>query len=202
MKTTKEQALKDNKRDIEDMMLKHKQHEIIEHPWNSEPEVGDLIKALINIQSGRNVLEIGVFKGASYLTFADSCIEYTGIDIEDHREQVVKDKMELNAHKFILGDSLVVLKELKEDNEKFDLIFVDSIHTFEHCMAEFKICEGLIKNKGLIVFHDAVKFSGVAGVMDYIKSFPHFDVITLDTPDHPGRGGASGIAVVRCNYQK
>lgn len=172
---------------------------ITEHSWNSEPEVGDLLKSLINIQSCRNVLEIGVFKGASYYTFSDDCIEYTGIDIEDHREQIVKDKMQLNAHKFILGNSLEVLGELEE---KFDLIFIDSVHTFEHCMAEFKICEKLIKNKGLIVFHDAVKFIGVAAVIEYIKSFPHFDVITLDTPDHPGRGGASGIAVVRCNYQK
>lgn len=173
--------------------------DIEEHSWNSEPEVGDLIKSLINIQSCRNVLEIGVFKGASYFTFADDTIEYTGIDIEDHRDQIVKEKMELNAHKFILGNSLVVLRELEE---KFDLIFIDSVHTFEHCMAEFKICEGLIKNKGLMVFHDAVKFPGVAAVIDYIKGFKHFDVITLDTPDHPGRGGASGIAVVRCNYQK
>ena len=172
---------------------------IEQHSWNSEPEVGELIKSLINIQSCRNVLEIGVFKGASYNTFSDDCIQYTGIDIDDHREQIVKDKMELNAHEFILGNSLVILGELEE---KYDLIFIDSVHTFEHCMAEFKICEGLIRNKGLIVFHDAVKFSGVAGVIDYIKSFPHFDVITLDTPDHEGRGGASGIAVVRCNYQK
>lgn len=172
---------------------------IQQHSWNSEPEVGELLKALINIQSVRNVLEIGVFKGASYMAFADAAIEYTGIDIEDHREQVVKDKMELNAHKFILGNSLDVLKELEE---KFDLIFIDSVHEFDHCLAEFKLCERLIKNKGLVVFHDAVKFPGVAAVISYLKQFPHFDVITLDTPDHPGRGGASGIAIVRCNYQK
>lgn len=174
-------------------------NKITQHSWNSEPEVGDLIKSLINIQSVRNVLEVGVFKGASYYAFADDAIEYTGIDIEDHREQVVKDKMQQNAHKFILGDSLVVLRELEE---KFGLIFIDSVHTFEHCMAEFKICEGLIERGGLIVFHDAVKFPGVAAVINYIKSFKHFDVITLDTPDHEHRGGASGIAIVRCNYQK
>lgn len=169
------------------------------HSWNSEPEVAQLINALIKLHSCKNVLEVGVFKGATYCDIASYCDKYTGIDIEDHREDVTKEIMLIKKHNFILGDSLIELKKLKG---KFDLIFIDSVHEYTHCMAEFKICEGLINKKGgLMVFHDSKKFEGVAKVMEYIKSFPHFDVINLNTPDHAGRGGASGVSIVKCNYE-
>lgn len=168
--------------------------QVTAHSWNSEPEVGELIKSLINIHSCKEVLEVGVFKGATALSMLH--VGYTGIDIEDHREQIVVEAMK--DQKFILGNSLEVLKTLPEKH--YDLIFIDSVHEYEHCMAEFKLCERLIKNGGLLCFHDSLKFPGVAQVMRYIKSFPHFDILRLNTPDHEGRGGASGITVVRCNY--
>ncbi len=169
------------------------------HSWNSEPEVAQLINALIKLHSCNRILEVGVFKGATYFEIADNCEEYTGIDIQDHREEIVKKKMELRGHSFIVGDSL---KELKKIKGVFDLIFIDSVHEFEHCLNEFKICEGLINKKGgLMVFHDSKKFKGVADVMNYIKSFQHFDVINLNTPDHEWRGGASGVSIVKCNYE-
>jgi predicted O-methyltransferase YrrM len=167
---------------------------VTEHSWNSEPEVGELIKALINIHSCKEVLEVGVFKGATALSMLGA--NYTGIDIQDHREKAVTEAME--GHKFILGSSLEVLKTLPEKH--YDLIFIDSVHEYDHCMTEFKLCEGLIKKGGLMCFHDSLKFPGVAQVMRYIKSFEHFDIIRLDTPDHAGRGGASGLTIVRCNY--
>lgn len=172
--------------------------EIESHPWNSEPEVALLINALIDLHSCKRILEIGVFKGATYYGISGNEILYTGIDIEDHREESIKELMQLKGHQFIKGDSL---KELKKLNGGFDLIFIDSVHEYQHCLAEFKLCEPLIKKGGLMVFHDSKKFPGVRQVMDYIKSFPHFDVINLDTPDHPGRGGASGVSIVRCNYE-
>lgn len=167
---------------------------ITEHSWNSEPEVGELIKALINIHSCENVLEVGVFKGATSLSMMG--VNYTGIDIEDHREPEVKKAMK--PHKFILGSSLDIIPTFTE--KAFDLIFIDSVHEFDHCMAEFKLCERIIKPGGLMVFHDSLKFPGVAEVMQYIKRFAHFDVINLRTPDHEGRGGASGVSIVKCNY--
>lgn len=167
---------------------------VTEHSWNSEPEVGAVLAALIDIHQCKEVLEIGVFKGATALHLMKA--NYTGIDIEDFREEPVKAAMK--GHKFILGNSLEELKRLPE--KFYDLIFIDSVHEYEHCMSEFKACERLIKSGGLICFHDAAKFFGVKRVIDYIKMFNHFDVLVLNTPDHPGRGGASGLAIVKCNY--
>lgn len=172
--------------------------EIEKHPWNSEPEVAQLINVLIDLHSCKSVLEVGVFKGATYYDISENCIVYTGIDVQDHREKAVKEQMELRGHYFILGDSLEELKKLKG---RFDLIFIDSIHEYGHCLKEFKLCERLINKGGLVVFHDSLKFEGVKKVMEYIKSFSHFDVINLNTPDHEGRGGASGVSIVRCNYE-
>lgn len=158
------------------------------HIWNSEPEVGQLLSALIDIHQCNEVLEIGTFKGATAKYLMK--VNYTGIDIEDHREQEFKTVMA--GHKFIIGNSLDVLKTLTYKN--FDLIFIDSVHEFDHCMAEFKLCELLIKKGGLICFHDSVKFEGVKRVINYIKMFDHFDVITLNTP------ADNGLTIVKCNY--
>lgn len=168
--------------------------EITEHSWNSEPEVGKLIEALINIHSCENVLEIGVFKGATALSMMKAK-HYVGIDIEDYREEPVIEKM--RDHSFLMGDSLKILPQL---TGSFDLIFIDSVHEYDHCLREFKLCERLIKPGGLMCFHDAIKFPGVRKVIEYIASFDQFETIILNTPDHPHRGGASGIAIVKCNY--
>lgn len=163
---------------------------VTEHSWNSEPEVGNLIAALIDIHQCQQVLEIGVFKGATALSMMKA--NYTGIDIEDFREEIVKDQMAAQNHKFIIGDSLTELKKLPWRH--YDLIFLDTVHEFKHCMAEFKLCENLIKAGGLICFHDAVMWVGVKEVLSYIKSFSHFDVLVLNTPH------GEGLGIVRCNY--
>lgn len=161
---------------------------VTEHSWNSEPEVGQLIAALIDIQQCKEVLEIGVFKGATALSMMK--VNYTGIDNKDYREQIVIDQMK--DHKFILGDSLNELRKLPKSN--YDLIFIDSVHEYNHCLQEFKLCESLIKSGGLICFHDAVKWEGVARVMDYIRTFNHFEVLILTTPH------GEGFSIVKCNY--
>lgn len=171
--------------------------EIKRHPWNSEPEVYSLINSLIKLHKCKTLLEVGVFEGALYEGL-ESKIYYTGIDIADHRTELVKDMMKEDHCTFIVEDSLTALKKIKD---KFDIIFIDSVHEYHHCLAEFKMCERLISKGGLMVFHDSKKFLGVRQVMNYIKSFSHFDVINLDTPDHEGRGGASGVSIVRCNYE-
>lgn len=159
---------------------------VTEHSWNSEPEVGNLISALIDIHSCKEVLEVGVFKGATALSMMK--VNYTGIDIEDFREEPVKEAMK--GHKFIIGNSITELKKLPEKN--YDFIFIDSVHEFNHCIQEFKMCESLIKKGGLICFHDSIKFPGVAKVIEYIKSFNHFEVVTLNSPFY------NGFSIVKC----
>jgi len=159
------------------------------HSWNSETEVGEIISALIKIHQCKNVLEIGTFKGATGAFMLDA--KYTGIDISDHRDAEFKKGMK--GHSFIIGNSIDVLPTLPQ--KSFDLIFIDSVHEFDHCMTEFKMCELLIKRGGLICFHDSIKFEGVKRVINYISMFKHFDVITLNTPEN------NGFTIVKCNYK-
>lgn len=166
------------------------------HPWSSEPQVGVLLNALIEIHECKEVLELGVFMGATSLYLLSNEINYTGIDIEDNRGEIVTEAM--NEHSFYIGNTLDIIPLLPSN--KYDLIFIDSLHTFAHLLAEFKLCERIIKNHGLFVFHDSLLIPDVAAVIAYIKSFPHFEILTLNTPDIPGRGGASGITIVRPHY--
>lgn len=171
--------------------------EIEFHPWSSEPQVGILISALIDIHECEEVLEIGVFKGATSMSMIWDGINYTGIDIEDHRENVVK--QEMKGQKFILGNSLDVIPKLPAHH--YDLIFIDGNHEYKHVMEEFKLCERVIKKGGLILFHDTIGILDVKRVIDYIKQFNHFEVLTLRTPAIEGRGLGSGLTIVKCNYE-
>ena len=171
--------------------------EIEFHPWTSEPQVASLITALIDIHECTNVLEVGVFKGATALAMLWDGVNYTGIDIEDHRHDIVK--QEMKGHKFILGNSLDVLKTLPKQH--FDLIFIDSLHEYDHIMQEFKLCERIIKKGGLILFHDSIGIEDVKRIINYIKGFKHFEVVTLRTPYIEGRGFGSGVSIVKCNYE-
>ncbi len=163
------------------------------HSWNSEPEVGILLNALIRIHECKEVLEVGTFHGLTTQSMKGAGANITTIDIEDHRK---KKDSEIN---FILGDSTKVMKDLPK--RFYDLIFIDSFHDYAHVMKEFKQAESLIKVGGLICFHDSILIPDVTRIINFIKSFRHFEVITLRTPDIEGRGGASGISIVKCNYK-
>lgn len=166
---------------------------VSEHSWNSEHEVIRLLLSLIETVNAKDILEIGTFKGAFPFTLMiNEGLKYTGIDIEDHRSNELKELFNENEYQFILGNSINVLNGLPRTN--YDLIYIDSVHEFDHCMAEFKACELLIKPGGLICFHDSIKFEGVTRVIDYIKLFDHFETLTLPTPHE------NGITIVKCNY--
>jgi predicted O-methyltransferase YrrM len=174
---------------------------IEKHIWTSEKQVGELISSLIKLNNGKHVLESGVFKGQTSIYMIDALPNdgsYTGVDIEDLREDVVRDFMDMNGNcKFIKGDSLQVLKDLPKNH--YDLIFIDSVHEEDFLRQEFKLAEQLVKVNGLIVLHDAYTY-GVNKWIEYVKQFPWFEIINLDTCDDWGNN--RGVAVVKCKHGK
>lgn len=173
------------------------------HSWDSETKCAEMIAAFIQMTGVKSVLEVGVFRGTTSIIMIDVLPNdgtYFGIDIEDHRPESVKKYFKANKANLIVKNSHEALQELAAKGSKFDLIFIDGLHEFYHALQDFKLSELLINNGGYILLHDTLLIPDVMKVRDYIKSWKHFDVITLETPDIEGRGGMSGVTIVKCNY--
>ena len=169
------------------------------HPWNSENAVSEFIGSLIKLHSCTNVLEIGVFEGQTGLAMMEALPKkghYSCIDItdENYRDDF---KTKLKKHTSLIGSSFDLLPTLK--NNSFDLIFIDSVHEYDHLKQEFALCENLLKQNGLIVLHDAILFKGVNKFCNELKSNKGFEVLILETPKEGDRE-PSGLAVIKMLY--
>ncbi len=155
--------------------------------WNSEVEVGETLASLIRLTKARTVLEVGVFQGATSKQLIQALPKggyYAGIDIKDYRTIEAEnafDKATKNGKvaDFIEENSLTALKKLPAKH--FDLIFVDSMHHWEHILPEFKLLEPLLADGGVIAYHDSIHIQDVKDLMTYAFSFG-YNLLNLNTP--------------------
>jgi O-methyltransferase len=158
------------------------------HVWNSEPEVGETLAALIKLTRAKTVLEIGVFQGQTSKAMIEALPEsgqFIGIDIEDLRleENKADWKNKRKSIDFVKGDSHKVLKSLPRYH--FDLIFVDAAHHWEHILPEFKLVEHLVSLGGIVVYHDAMHIQDVSNLMKYASHY-NWGVSVMKTPELRG----------------
>lgn len=114
---------------------------------------------------GKRTLELGVEFGGSTLSFLlaaklnDGLV--TSVDINDTPFVPPDD---LRKHwKFIKSDALVFLRSLPRE-QKFDLIYIDDLHTYPHVQEELKLIQNHMTPTTVILMHD---------LMDY-RSEPHY----------------------------
>lgn len=153
------------------------------HLWNSEQEVCDFMGSLVKLVKAKRILEIGVFEGetskAIISAMANDCY-FAGIDINDFRKEQFDNR---KAADFIKGSSTD--ESTYQFHEKFDIIFVDSMHYWEHIFKEWKIVEKWLAPNGVVAYHDSIHITDVARLMNYIDEF-NYNVVTLNTPDNRG----------------
>lgn len=106
----------------------------------------------------KNILEIGTYMGHSLLIIlmSNPTARITSIDIDDKYAlpsiNYLKKVFPKSRIKFLKGDSLKILKKLKE---KYDLIHIDGAHKNKIVTKEFYHCMELIKNTNAeFVFDD------------------------------------------------
>jgi caffeoyl-CoA O-methyltransferase len=165
--------------------------EAIEHPWNSELEVGEFIASLIKMTGARSVIEVGVFMGYTSAEIIDSMPKgsyFVGVDIEDLRvDENIACYEQANKRgvvtEFVLGSSLTELPKFKGNG--FDIAFIDSAHHWQHILPEFKQVEPIVKPGGLLIYHDSLHIDDVARLMNYAKSYG-YNKIDLNTPESRG----------------
>jgi predicted O-methyltransferase YrrM len=158
------------------------------HGWNSEDECGLFMASLIKMSEYKTVLEIGVFEGETSQHLIKALPkggQYIGIDIVDYRTPATKLYMQEGGKSidFILGNSIDELGQLPQNH--FDLIFIDSLHDFDHVLKEFKFSENLVSKGGVIILHDTIHLEGPRKLVEYARYYK-YNTITLNTTE--GRG--------------
>jgi predicted O-methyltransferase YrrM len=123
-------------------------------------------------KSKQNVdyLEVGIYAGGTikFLQENSAGTHFTGVDLfEDFvpsdnnthiwqnytRDQVLEslDKSRVLLEK---GDSVLMLKKLRESGKKFDFIFIDGNHTYQATKDDLEEALPLLKDKGYLAFHN------------------------------------------------
>ncbi len=131
------------------------------------------------------VLEIGIDKGASTLTFAASNPFGTvvSMDINDgacENARTIARHHEIKNLGILNQDSL----KLVEFERPFDLLFLDSWHSFDQVYQEYVLYRPFVKEGGIILFDD-IRYSKEMGVAWDLIPDPKIDLSELH---HSGYG--------------
>ena len=124
------------------------------------------LQTLIKVSNVKKILEIGSFTGFSALSMA-TALPADGILISldknpefSNKAKYFYDKAKETRIKQIIKPAIEGLKELKDINKLFDLIFIDADK--ENYLNYYESCMNLIDKKGLIVIDNVLWHGEVA----------------------------------------
>jgi len=106
--------------------------------------------------TARNILELGVRGGSTTLPLL-MCVKENGgfvdsVDIETTQFECPSD---LSYHwRFHKSDAIKYLEECVKEGRKFDLIYVDDWHSYNHVKKELELIDQLVTPKSIILLHD------------------------------------------------
>ncbi len=142
-------------------------------------EDGEALAKVIKATGARRTLEIGFAYGVSTLFILDALKESGG----GHHTAI--DPFEADGYGNVglrsvqragFEDSFTFHQNYSQDllpqfliaGEKFDFIFIDGHHTFDDTMNDFYYCEKILKDGGVICFHDIRYFPSVRKVITFV----------------------------------
>lgn len=136
-----------------------------------------------------NVLEIGMAGGMSSIAILSALAEtslnfkLTSIDpyqstqwISNGLKNIIKCNFSSN-HELIELSDMIALPKLLEKGEKYDLIFIDGMHTFDHVLLNNFYADKLLNIGGFII-NDDIWMPSIQRVCNYLtKNYTHFQII-------------------------
>lgn len=141
----------------------------------------------------KKILELGILHGNSSRTFAVAASEIgghvTSVDIEQScldevLQRLKKDGTE-NFVTLIQNDSIKFL--LKQSDEWYDCIFVDTNHLFRQTIAEISVALQKIKKSGFLFLHDTNQ-EGVNQAITVFMNYASNNVIFTNHQTNAGLG--------------
>jgi len=132
------------------------------------------------------VLELGVRKGESTRSFLSAMEKLNGklisIDIDDCSGVSNSPNWEFHQMNDLDFDT---------NSDEFDIIFIDTSHTYEQTLAELRKFAPKLKSSGVILLHDTLTFQSVSeAIQTYLKENPN-------RYRFENRKGSNGLGVLR-----
>ncbi len=142
------------------------------------------LESLIKKYEPGKTLEIGCATGISSLIICEaigSNGSHTIIDAfqsTDWENHGLNNLSNAGFSNFRLIEELseFVLPNLLKSGEKYDFVFVDGWHTFDHVLVEFFYINRLLHTGGIVVFDDT-SLEGLNRLMRYISNYPNYECI-------------------------
>jgi predicted O-methyltransferase YrrM len=146
----------------------------------------------------KNILELGVRDGKTTSPLLVACLltggKVTSVDIQDSGFR--PDPVLANKWNFVVQDAL---EFLKNNDQKFDMVYVDDWHTSEHVYKELKFIDKFATKETIILLHDLMhtdnhpnynvnvlpkgdEFEGTGphgGLMKFIAEYPDYEYATI-----------------------
>ena len=155
---------------------------------NISYEEGDFIRSLIRENDFNNTIEIGCAFGLSSLYICD------GLSGKVNPHHIIIDPYEstywhnigvhnLNSagvsyYELLEEKSETALPALVKEERKVDFAFIDGNHNFENAFIDFFFIDQLLKNHGIVAFHDYVHFHSVrSAIHKLIYLYPNYNVV-------------------------
>lgn len=169
-----------------------------------EMEVGRLWHSLVLLLQPHLVLETGTYQG-----YSTACIASALVSLGGPRRLITIDPFPKDGQIWegTELESVVTLRrqfsqaahpELARSGMKFDMLVLDSDHSYDTIMSELLLFEPLLNVGGTILFHDSLYFDGVGAAVRQVLANPRFQGVTLDSPRRavPGER-CPGVTIAR-----
>jgi predicted O-methyltransferase YrrM len=152
-----------------------------------EDSTEGLLQMINNIPNKGTMIEIGTFTGESTVLFGDHFKEVIGVDpmLPDYDKNDMASHYDFNevfdmfVDRIKEYDNISLIQKTSDDavsdfeDESFDFVYIDGIHTYDQVKKDIKNYLPLIKKGGVIGGHDYVKgWSGVIKAVDEVLGKP------------------------------
>lgn len=143
-------------------------------------------------------VELGIYKCELFNKLIPYCEQLYGIDLNQDSEKYLKSNSKTN---FFHGSTLDFIQEMKLNNIKIDLLFIDADHSKEMVLKDFFLYLPFLNKNGIIFLHDSYPLDlahtdeGYSGTcylaIEEIKLYNKNEIELITLPFPPG------ITVVR-----
>jgi predicted O-methyltransferase YrrM len=160
---------------------------------------GDSDKHLLTMYSialsinAKNILELGVRNGDTTLPYLLAVEENNGyLESVDVNESSFECPTELkNLWSFYKTDAIAFLQDKVLENKKYDLIYIDDWHSYEHVKKELELIDQLIRPGSVVLLHDLM----------YGNTCPYYHVdLTVCSPQWANGGPYRAVAELNPNF--
>lgn len=177
---------------MKDKFLKQILNTVLTGTGDSDKHLLTLFSIALSIDA-KSILELGVRNGTTSMPFLMAA-DLTGGTVESvdlNPTSFVCPEEYSSIWKFYQDNALDFLKQKVEEKAKYDLIYVDDWHSYEHVKAELEYIDQMVRPGSVVILHDLM----------YGNTCPYYHVdLTTCSPQWANGGPYRAVAELNPNF--